>query len=269
MKISPAGLELIKEFEGFNTQAYPDQVSVWTIGYGTTHYPDGTAVKQGDVRTAEQCEEYLRHDVSGSEDRVNKYVTANLTQNEFDALVSFEYNTGALYGSTLLHHLNAGAYALAALEFPKWDHGKINGVFTEIAGLKIRRMKEQVLFLKPDTESATVTDPVPAVTGAPAPAPASYQIDPAYLAALKAALADTGAQAKLSGFLAGYKTNIVAGATAIGGIAGGIVAFANHQIDLNGLITALLAGFLALGQLALRHAVKTSAEATQSVISSK
>ena len=53
-------IELIKEFEGFRTEAYLDGVGIPTIGYGTTHWPNGSPVKMGEVVTQEQAERYLK-----------------------------------------------------------------------------------------------------------------------------------------------------------------------------------------------------------------
>ena len=48
MKISPRGLELIKDFEGFSSSAYLCVAKKVTIGWGNTFYEDGTKVKLGD-----------------------------------------------------------------------------------------------------------------------------------------------------------------------------------------------------------------------------
>ena len=63
MKISNDGLKLIQSFEGYRSNAYDDGVGVWTIGYGTTKYPNGERVKKGDVCTLEQANQYMAHDL--------------------------------------------------------------------------------------------------------------------------------------------------------------------------------------------------------------
>src|SRR5690349_12958929 len=115
MKISKKGLDLIKSFEGLELKAYEDSVGVLTIGYGST----GSHVKQGMVITKEQAEELLKRDVSRFERGVNDLVKVPLTQNQFDALVSFSFNIGLgnLKSSTLIRNLNASNYAGAANEF--------------------------------------------------------------------------------------------------------------------------------------------------------
>ena len=146
MKISKNGLAIIKEFEGLRLKAYDDGVGVWTIGYGTTRYPSATKVKRGDNITEEQAEAYLLHDVSRFENAVNRLVKVPLTQNQFDALVSFTYNLGegSFGASTLLRKLNARDYSGAATEFLRWNKagGKV------MAGLTRRRKAEHDLFLR-------------------------------------------------------------------------------------------------------------------------
>ncbi len=148
MNIGTKGLALIKEFEGCKLEAYLDGGGVWTIGWGHT----GPDVHEGLIWTQHQADMALLEDVQEAVDGVNRLVTAPLTQNEFDALVSFAYNVGldidadtkaeGLGDSTLLRKLNALDYGGAADEFPKWnkDNGKIVG------GLTRRRMAEKQLF---------------------------------------------------------------------------------------------------------------------------
>lgn len=95
MNISEKGLSLIKSFEGFKTESYQCSAGNWTIGYGTIRYPNGTPVKQLDCCTSEQAEDFIRHDVKTFVDGLNKRVGGiELTQQQFDALVSFCYNLG-------------------------------------------------------------------------------------------------------------------------------------------------------------------------------
>lgn len=146
MKTSNAGKTLIKSFEGKRLVAYDDGTGVWTIGCGTIKYPNGNAVKKGDVCTDAQVDQYFSNDLVKFENSVNSLVKVPLTQNQFDALVSFAYNVGAsnLATSTLLKKLNAKDYKGAAAEFPKWNKagGKV------MNGLTRRRLAEQELFNK-------------------------------------------------------------------------------------------------------------------------
>jgi len=139
-----AGISLIKNFEGLVLEAYPDPGTggaPWTIGYGHT----GKDVKPGLVITPDKAEELLRKDLQIFEAGVNSFVTTQITQNQFDALVSFAYNCGLnnLSSSTLLKLVNAGDKAGAADQFLRWNKaaGKV------MAGLTKRRTAERALFL--------------------------------------------------------------------------------------------------------------------------
>jgi GH24 family phage-related lysozyme (muramidase) len=146
MKISEKGINIIKKFEGCKLTSYKCPAGVWTIGCGTIKYPNGNTVKKGDVCTDAQVDQYFSNDLVKFENSVNSLVKVPLTQNQFDALVSFSYNVGAsnLATSTLLKKLNAKDYKGAAAEFPKWNKagGKV------MNGLTKRRNAEMELFLK-------------------------------------------------------------------------------------------------------------------------
>lgn len=144
MRTGQKGLDLIKQFEGFRQDAYQDVVGIWTIGFGTIRYPDGTPVKQGDHCTEPQAQEYLAHELAKFEDQINKLVKAQLNQNQFDALACFCYNVGggAFAKSTLLKKLNAGDLQAAAQQFLVWN--KAGG--KPVAGLTRRRQAEATLF---------------------------------------------------------------------------------------------------------------------------
>lgn len=141
MNISKNGIDLIKKFEGCRLTAYKCPSGVYTIGYGHT-----SGVKKGQRITQKQAEAYLREDVKKFENGVNKAVFVPLTQNQFDALVSFCFNCGlgAFKNSTLLKKLNAKDYAGAGKELLRWN--KASGVVLD--GLKRRRQAEKALFDK-------------------------------------------------------------------------------------------------------------------------
>ena len=143
---SSVGINLIISFEDLKLDAYDDGVGVWTIGYGTTVYPNGVRVKQGDKCTLGQAKEYFAHDLNRFEKTVNQSVKVSINQNQFDALVSLTYNIGeqAFKDSTLLAKLNKGDYLGAADQFPRWNKG--GGEVMK--GLVRRRADERVLFLK-------------------------------------------------------------------------------------------------------------------------
>jgi len=141
MRTGDAGVALIKKSEGKKLKAYkPIEEDPWTIGFG--HTKD---VKEGDKISNEQAEEFLREDLLVYEQCVNRNVMLELSQNEFDALISWTYNLGCpnLRKSTLLRLLNAGDRAGAADQFPRWNRaaGRV------LRGLTRRRMAERELFL--------------------------------------------------------------------------------------------------------------------------
>jgi lysozyme len=152
MKLSEHGEKLIKNFEGLSLAAYRDIAGVWTIGYGSTRYHDGRTVKPGDRLSEEtQATALFSNTLNQYEEAVNECVKVPLTQNQFDALVSFTYNEGtyALKNSTLLKKLNSKDYQGAADQLLAWN--KITDPHTgqKITSdtLKKRRLEEQSLFL--------------------------------------------------------------------------------------------------------------------------
>ncbi|NNP75577.1 lysozyme [Acinetobacter sp. Ac_3412] len=146
MTVSSVGINLITSFEDLRLAAYDDGVGVWTIGYGTTIYPNGVKVKRGDTCTKAQAMSFFQHDLRRFEVVINQAVKVVVNQNQFDALVSLAYNIGetAFKGSTLVKELNTGNYKAAADQFPKWNRGggKV------LRGLVRRRAAERELFLK-------------------------------------------------------------------------------------------------------------------------
>lgn len=144
MKISPSGIDFIKQKEGFRNKAYQCSAKVWTIGWGSTRWFNDAQVRERDVISKEDAEKLLLRDVAKFEAQVRRLVKVNLTQPQFDALVSFTYNLGgsALQESTLLKKLNKGDYNGAAKEFDRWVHaGK-----KRVQGLVTRRAEERKMF---------------------------------------------------------------------------------------------------------------------------
>lgn len=142
MNVSKTGIDLIKSFEGCSLKSYKCPAGVWTIGYGHT----GENIKSGMIISQDQAEEYLKQDLKRFEIGVNNLVKVDLTQGQFDALVSFSFNCGigALKTSTLLKLLNQGKYDAAADEFDKWVYvGRI-----KLNGLVRRRKAEKEMFLQ-------------------------------------------------------------------------------------------------------------------------
>ena len=134
------GLALIKKFEGCELKAYLCSAGVWTIGYG--HTKD---VVEGMEITQEQAEQMLVDELHEYESYINKYVTVALSQNQFDALVSWVYNLGPanLSASTMLKVLNSGEYEDVPAQMKRWN--KAGGKVVE--GLIRRREAEACLFV--------------------------------------------------------------------------------------------------------------------------
>ena len=145
-RTSDSGINLICGFEGKRLNAYDDGVGVWTIGFGTTIYPNGIKVKKGDTCTEFQAKQYMQNDLQKFERTVNSAVKVELTQHQYDALVSLAYNigAGAFSKSTLVKKLNAGDIRGASDQFDVW----VNAGGKRMQGLVNRRAKEKEVFLK-------------------------------------------------------------------------------------------------------------------------
>jgi lysozyme len=150
MRISPTGLAIVKAFEsclapipgrpGF-FKPYIDPVGVPTIGWGHTnhHEPKFTS---SSVWSQQQCDDALAGVMATFEAHVSKLAKVALTQYEFDALVSWSYNTGGPETATLWRKLNAGDKGAVPSELAKWNRGggKV------LNGLTRRRKSEGELF---------------------------------------------------------------------------------------------------------------------------
>lgn len=148
-RVGAAGLALIRKWEGCakrlpdgRFEAYPDPGTggdPWTIGWGST----GKDIVSGLIWTQEECDDRLAHDVARYAADVARAIgDAPTTQNQFDALVAFHYNTGAIFRATLTRRHCAGDHAGALAEFGKW----INAGGRPMNGLKKRRADEAALY---------------------------------------------------------------------------------------------------------------------------
>jgi lysozyme len=148
MRVSKVGVDLIKGFEGCSLKAYRCPGGVWSIGYGHTN-----GVYPGMTITQDLADKFLLDDIWNFEEEVNYLLKVPVTQNQFDALVSFAYNVGSdideddiaegLGDSTLLRKLNSEDFVGAAAEFPKWNKSKGR----VLKGLIRRRQAEKEMFL--------------------------------------------------------------------------------------------------------------------------
>ncbi|MGE5537816.1 MAG: lysozyme [Gemmatimonas sp.] len=147
MAPSEEGLAFLKANEGYGDFAYVDRALKNTIGYGHRIRP-GESFPTGVSR--DQAERLFAADVAEAASAVRRLAKVELTQSQFDALVSLVYNvgSGAFARSRMLGKLNAGDAVGAATEFDDWD--KItteNGKPERVPGLTARRAREKSLFL--------------------------------------------------------------------------------------------------------------------------
>jgi lysozyme len=151
MNTSENGIRLIKNFEGCPRvngiiTAYQDVVNIWTIGWGHTGFVPckGKNVCKGMTLTDEEGTKLLQLDLQKYETKILSFCNNKfLTQNRFDALTSFELNTGAAKSSTIFKLFNQGDMKGTADEFLRW----VNAGGKQIPGLVKRRRKERELFL--------------------------------------------------------------------------------------------------------------------------
>lgn len=143
LAISAAGAAAIIGHEGWENEPYRDIAGVWTVCAGHT-----STVQPGVPMSDEQCRELLIEDSGDAQRAVQRLVKVPVTQEQFDALVSFTFNLGAgsLQSSTLLRKLNAGDCWGAANEFPRWNKARVRGVLRPVQGLTTRRLAEQRAF---------------------------------------------------------------------------------------------------------------------------
>lgn len=146
---SDKGVKLVTSFEGCVLKTYLCSAGVPTIGYG--HTKD---VNMGDVITEEEAILLLKQDLKWCVEVINKHVTADLTQNQVDALISFVFNLGEtnFSNSTLLDRINANDdKEVVCKEFLRWNkvrskNEKGEVVYIPSRGLTRRREAEAELF---------------------------------------------------------------------------------------------------------------------------
>lgn len=211
MKTSPQGRALIEAFEGLALRAYPDAGGVWTVGYGHTSAAGAPPVSPGMAISRPMADQILSNDLAGCEETVARCINRPLTQSQFDALVSFEFNTGSLRKSSIDDKINRGDLDGAMETLLLYDHcaGRV------LDGLIRRRHAEKLMFeghvdaalalagahdpvaagmAKAEPAPTTQPTPVPLPTAKPAPVqpPAPPTPKPAPLA--KPSLAKTAAR---------------------------------------------------------------------------
>jgi lysozyme len=154
MEISESGKRKIREWEGSRARPYRDAGGKLTIGVGHLLtkselasgkiWIQGQAVRYADGLSDRQILDLLGQDVAGAEQAINDGVQVELSQNQFDALVSFTFNVGstAFKNSTLRRQLNQGDYAAVPAQLRRWV--RCNGAVVQ--GLVNRREEEIELW---------------------------------------------------------------------------------------------------------------------------
>ena len=146
MTLSDQGAIFICKFEGFKSKPYKDANGIWTIGYGTTYYPDDTRVRQTDaVITKDIARNYLAHHINKSVAPSINDLHIPFSQSQFDALASIIYNIGMGHfeGSSLLFSIkNRASSDIIMADFKKWNKAG-NKI---LPGLTNRRAAEANLY---------------------------------------------------------------------------------------------------------------------------
>lgn len=144
MRTSQSGIDFIKAFEGLSLKPYLCSAVKPTIGYGSTFYPDGTAVTLNDKPiTTDEAEKLLSDTLKPFERKVNNRITVPITQNQFDALVLHTFNTG---GSDTLFRLINQRADISLIE-DWWTNRYVTANKKRLAGLVRRRKAEFNLFI--------------------------------------------------------------------------------------------------------------------------
>lgn len=158
LRTSPAGLQLIKSFEGFRESATQLPAGRWTIGYGHVR-----TAREGLTISEKDAEDLLVYDLKPAEDAIASMVFAPLLQNQFDALVSLVFNitVAQFRDSDILRNLNSGDQLAAANGFDVWRRARLNGRVIVVDALVRRRAAEKSMFL--DHPSGPTAAPSPIV----------------------------------------------------------------------------------------------------------
>lgn len=204
-RVNAEGVALIKQWEGLRLEAYQCDADVWTIGYGHT-----ASAYEGMKITLEQAERLLDQDLEIFENAVSRAVTADISDNQFAALVSWTYNVGvrAMQKSTLVRKLNAGDHGAVPGELARWNKvgGKIN------KGLSNRRAAEAGLWARGSFVTSRDVEPS-------APAKTSPTVEASQLGGVAAAAATAApVLTSLSGLHWAVGVAVIAGAVALAAV---------------------------------------------------
>lgn len=155
LSTSKEGLEHIVKWEGLILKRYICPAGKPTIGVGHVILPG----ENYQVITREQAFEILAKDVERFERAIKKHITVPLNQNQFDALVSFIFNTGegGIINTGVQQAINTSDFASVPARLEEWSKFRVNGKLKVNQGLLNRRKSESQLFMKPMQSIKTAT----------------------------------------------------------------------------------------------------------------
>lgn len=142
MKTSDNGRKLIEAWEGLFLHTYNDGVGVPTIGYGHTSAAGAPHVYYGMSITREQADAILAADLASVELNVSHHLHVPVNQNQFDACVSFDFNTGGFARSSLMRDINSNHLSNVEHDLNMW----VKGGGHVMQGLVRRRHAEYIMF---------------------------------------------------------------------------------------------------------------------------
>lgn len=149
-------VDFLTQLEGCKYQMYLDTANKPSIGIGHLILPNEPQYLTCTL-SPDEVAQLLHNDILPESNAVNKGVTVDINQNQFNALVSFAFNEGitAFLTSTLLKVINSGgSQDDVTAQFLRWDKEIENGQLVENQGLLNRRNKEIALYFTPDNEGA-------------------------------------------------------------------------------------------------------------------
>lgn len=147
-KPNTEAISLIKEFEGFESQAYIDTDGTPVIGYGLSKI-GSKQVQIGDRISPQEADKALNEHLEEIYRELEQTIQVNLSDRQLGALASISFNVGvnSIKDSTLVAKINAGDLTGAANEFLRWDKANMRGQLVRLPGLTRRRQAERELFL--------------------------------------------------------------------------------------------------------------------------
>jgi len=146
LRISSNGVKFITKWEGLKLSKYLCPAGKWTIGVGHVILPHENI---SDTITKERAESILRSDLVRFEKAIKKFITVRLNQNQFDALVSFIFNTGegGIRNTSVQSTVNEQKFSEVPEKLQMWSKMRQNGKLVVSQGLLRRRMSESELFM--------------------------------------------------------------------------------------------------------------------------